>query len=115
MGAGMIVVWIACGIAAGAVASNKGRSVGGWTFIGVLLGPVGVLLALVVAPNQSAMETSAIASGASRQCPYCAEIVRSQAVVCKHCGRDLEPLPAPPAPKPVDPDQERRSRYVPYY
>jgi hypothetical protein len=25
----------------------------------------------------------------TRECPYCAEIIKARAVVCKHCGKDL--------------------------
>jgi hypothetical protein len=33
---------------------------------------------------------AAAAAGANRMlCPYCAEDVKDQAIVCKHCGRDL--------------------------
>lgn len=28
-----------------------------------------------------------------RECPYCAERILSRARVCKHCGRDVTPLP----------------------
>lgn len=119
MEGGMIVVLIACGIAAGIVASNKGRSVGGWAFIGVILGPVGVLMALVVARNEVELEARAIASGESRQCPHCAELIKAQATTCKHCGKDIEPMPAP---QPKVPEQieledpfERRARNAAYY
>jgi hypothetical protein len=26
-----------------------------------------------------------------RRCPFCAEFVRPEAIVCKHCGRDIQP------------------------
>ncbi len=47
-----------------------------------------------------------------RECPYCAEKILKKARVCKHCGRDVEPLVAvegaiqtapPRVPKPVEP------------
>jgi hypothetical protein len=29
------------------------------------------------------------ATAGTRMCPHCAEIVKADAVVCEHCGRDL--------------------------
>jgi hypothetical protein len=44
-----------------------------------------------------------------RECPYCAELILKKARVCKHCGRDVEPLAgtgiAAQAPSPAPPER----------
>jgi zinc-ribbon domain len=36
------------------------------------------------------LDEEAIRSGL-RRCPFCAEFIRPEAIVCKHCGRDIQP------------------------
>jgi ribosomal protein L32 len=84
-----VVVWLICGFAAAAIYSNKGRSGAAAFIVGVLFGPIGVLLALLSSRDTAAVERKALTEGAIKKCPYCGELVRREAVVCKHCGRDI--------------------------
>lgn len=84
-----LIIWIVCGIIAGAVYSNRGRSGISGFLIGVLLGPLGIILALVSKPNTQELESRSLASGDLKKCPNCAELVRGDARVCKHCGREF--------------------------
>jgi hypothetical protein len=90
-------IWIAPSIAAALIAKNKGRSAWGLFFLSILLSPVvGIIVALVLPPDTAALEKKQLESGEYRRCPFCSELVRSTASVCKHCGRDLAPN-APPS------------------
>ena len=72
----VVIFWILCGLIAGMIGSSKGAALSSF-FLGILLGPIGVIIALV-------------SNGDRRPCPYCKELVREKAVVCPHCQRDIE-------------------------
>ena len=77
----LVIIWILFGIVTGAIAEWRGRSGCGWGCLGVLLGPFGVLLALVSPPENENL--------GKMKCPHCAEWIQREARVCRYCGRNL--------------------------
>lgn len=91
-----IFLWVAFSVVAGIAASIRGRFGSGYFMLALVISPLIVLILVLVMANlrqERARETEVMNS---RECPYCAELVRRQAVVCRHCRADLEPLPALP-------------------
>lgn len=73
-----VVVWIACGLAAAAIRRNRPDG-SNWFATGFMLGPIGVLLAML--PAGPTDETP------RPVCVHCGKIVgRGRQRFCNHCG-----------------------------
>lgn len=81
----MFLVGLAvCGFLGAAIGASKGQALQGG-LLGLLLGPIGVIIALV--------------SGATnvRPCPHCKSKIAFDATACAHCQRDVPALAKPPS------------------
>jgi uncharacterized membrane protein YeaQ/YmgE (transglycosylase-associated protein family) len=70
-----LVTWLIFGVVASMIGAKKGAGCSGF-ILGVLLGPIGIVIALVMKGNRKA-------------CPYCKELINVAATVCSKCQKDV--------------------------
>lgn len=87
----LFVIWAFLGLIPSMIAKNKGRDAFLWWLYGALIFPVALVHSLLISPDQQTADARELSSG-KQKCPFCAEFIRPEAAVCKHCGRDL-PVP----------------------
>lgn len=88
---GLLVVW------AREIAKKKGLDPTPYFALAIFLTPlVGILAAFLSRPNRAVAERQRIATGDERKCPFCAELVKREATVCRFCSKELPPPEAQP-------------------
>ena len=79
----------------GGQAERKGRSWAQFFWLSMLITPL--LTWLIVATIQS----DGLQTGDTRKCPACAEVIKAEARVCKHCSTAVEPMTPTSASSPA--------------
>ena len=86
----LIISWIAFGFITAKVAESKGRPFSTWLIYGFICFPLAMLYLAMSKPSDKTLTDS----GKFRKCPFCAEMVRREAKLCRYCGKEL-PYPEP--------------------
>lgn len=91
----LVLFWIGVNAIIGYAIGKSKNDVSSCVLLSILLGPIGWLVALAIKGN-------------IRKCPFCAEQIKSEANVCRYCGREVTPSGAPESAIPSVPTKRSR-------
>lgn len=91
----VVLIWFVFAVVVAILAGKRGRSGFLWFLFSIFLSPLIAGLLVLVLPDLS-IQAQVVFAEAPRpdthmRCPECKELVRRDALKCKHCGTKLSP------------------------
>jgi hypothetical protein len=84
----ILILAILIGLIPASIARGKGYSFVLWWIYGAALFIIALPHALLKSKNTEGIESDLRSQG-MKKCPHCAEFIKSDANVCRYCGRDI--------------------------
>lgn len=85
----VLVIAAIIGLIPAYIASSKGKSFVLWWLYGAGLFIIALPHSLIMKADRQSLDQQKLAEG-MRKCLYCAEFIRSDAAVCRYCGRNQQ-------------------------
>ncbi len=88
-----ILTGLAAGFLASILAGIFGRNGSSWFWF-FFISPPAIIILLIMGEDKEYFRQEELKRqqvNEYTECPYCAELVKKKAKVCKHCGRDIVP------------------------
>ena len=86
----IVLAWVVFSYLCGKYGEKKGLSFTKFFWISLLISPViGFIWCAISMEDMDMVEDKKIITKQSKRCPYCKELIKVGASICKHCQKDL--------------------------